>query len=297
MIEPLPDRDRLSRMLLRTLLQRAYRLPPRSDHLTPADLDLEAEDVTLTAVDGARLRGWYLPSDRGATDDGPHAAVLVMHGWGSAAEDLLPAAPAMHRDGLALLFLDARGHGRSETTDFMSMPRFAEDAEVALRWLRQRSDVDAGRVALLGHSVGAGAALLVAAEDREVAAVVSIASMAHPREMITRSFRRYRAPRPLIDASLRTMEEAIGARFDDFAPLHTIARVEAPVLVLHGLRDTTVPLDDARRLVAAADDATLRLVPQADHRNLDGFLPVLPDLVAFLHHHLQVIPAPTDGQG
>lgn len=277
-------------MLLRTLLRHAYRLPRRSHHLTPADLDLEAEDVTLTAVDGARLRGWYLPA---ATTGGPHAAVLVLHGWGSAAEDLLPAAPAMHRDGLALLFVDARGHGRSEATDFMSMPRFAEDAEVALAWLRQRSDVDADRVALLGHSVGAGAVLMVAAEDPGIAAVVSIASMAHPAELIGRSFRRYRAPGALVDAALRTMEEAIGRTFDDFAPLHTIARVEAPVFVLHGLQDTTVPLDDARRLVAAADDAVLRFVPQADHRSLDGFLPVLPDLVAFLHEHLQITHTPS----
>ena len=279
------------------MLQRLYRLPQRSHHLTPADLDLEAEDVTLTAVDGTRLRGWYLPAGRAAVDDGPHAAVVVVHGWGSAAEDLLPAAPAMHRDGLSLLFVDARGHGRSEATEFMSMPRFAEDTEVALAWLRQRSDVDADRIGLLGHSVGAGAALLVAAGDQDVAAVVSIASMAHPREMITRSFRRYRAPRALVDASLRTIEEAIGADFDDFAPLHTITRVEAPVLVLHGMRDTTVPVDDARRLVGAADDAVLRLVPAADHRHLDGFLPVLPDLVAFLHDHLQVTPGTDVGRG
>lgn len=278
-------------MLLDTLLQRVYRLPQRSDHLTPGDLDLEAEDVTLTAVDGARLRGWYLPA--GDRADGPHAAVLVMHGWASAAEDLLPAAPAMHRDGLALLFLDARGHGRSETTDFMSMPRFAEDAAVAVDWLRQRSDVDSARVALLGHSVGAGAALLVAADDEDIAAVVSIASMAHPREMITRSFRRYGAPMALVNASLRTMERRIGRTFDDFAPLTSIARTEAPVFVLHGLQDTTVPLDDARRLAAAArGEATLRYVPEADHRTLDGFLPVLPELVGFLHEHLQL--APTD---
>ena len=271
-------------MLLRTLLLRLYRLPDRSDHRTPSDLGLDAEDVEFGAVDGARLRGWFIPGD--TDDDQPHPVVLVMHGWASAAEDLLPAAPAMHDEGLSLLFVDARGHGRSDRTEFMSMPRFAEDVEAALRWLRARPDVDAERIALVGHSVGAGAALLVASRDPRIAAVVSIASMAHPEEMIDRSFRRYRAPGALIGAAQRTMERTIGARFDDFAPLHTIGRIDAPVFVLHGLGDTTVPPHDARRLAAAGRAATLRLVPLADHRSLDGFLPVLPEVAAHLHDAL-----------
>ena len=277
-------------MLLRTLLLRLYRLPERSDHLRPADLGLTAVDVELTTAGGARLRCWYLPAEPdqdGVGAGGPSPAVVVMHGWGSAAEDLLPAAPSLHEEGLSLLFVDARGHGRSEATDFMSMPRFAEDVETAVSWLRARADVDAGRIALLGHSVGAGAALLAAARDDHVAAVVSIASMAHPREAISRSFRRYLAPWALTRAALRTIEQTIGQRFDDFAPVQTIGRVHAPVLVLHGLRDTTVPVHDAQRLAsAAAGPATLRLVPGADHRDLDRFLPVLPEVVAFLHDHL-----------
>lgn len=271
----------LRRVLLRTLLLRLYRLPVRAVHLTPADLDLEAHDVGLEAVDGARLRGWFLPA-AGAEDGGAHPVVVVMHGWASAAEDLLPAAPAVVGAGLSMLFLDARGHGRSDPAEFMSMPRFAEDLSTAVAWLRERPDVDATRVALLGHSVGAGAALLVASHDPRITAVVSIASMAHPREMIGRSFRGYRAPQVLIRAALRTIERTIGYRFDDFAPLHTIARIDAPVLVLHGLDDPTVPADDAKRLAESGPSATLRLVPGADHRSLDGFLPVLPEVVTYL---------------
>jgi len=268
-------------MLLRPLLLRLYRLPARSVHRTPADLDLEAHDVGFAAADGARLRGWFLPAE-GADDGATHPVVVVMHGWGSAAEDLLPVAPAVIGAGMSMLFVDARGHGRSDAAEFMSMPRFAEDLRASVTWLRDRSDVDAARIALVGHSVGAGAALLVASQDPRIGAVVSIASMAHPREMIGRSFRAYRAPQTLIRAALRTIERTIGSRFDDFAPLHTIARIAAPVMVLHGLDDQTVPIDDARRLAEQGPSATLWLVPDADHRSLDGFLPVLPEVVAHL---------------
>jgi len=280
-------------MLLRTLLLRLYRLPARSVHLTPADLDLEAHDVEFEAVDGARLRGWFLPADE-VDDGGTHPVVVVMHGWASAAEDLLPAAPAVIRAGLSMLFIDARGHGHSDAVEFMSMPRFAEDLHTAVAWVRERPDVDAARIALVGHSVGAGAALLVAARDPGIAAVVSIASMAHPREVISRSFRRYRAPQPIIRAALRTIERTIGHRFDDFAPLHTIARIDAPVLVLHGLDDHTVPTGDARRLAERGPLATLRLVPGANHRSLDGFLPVLPEIVAHLCDALTQVPTDQD---
>jgi uncharacterized protein len=271
--------------MLRRLLLRLYRLPVRTTHRTPAQLGLTADDVEFEAIDGTRLRGWYLPAAE--RDDGSAApVVVVMHGWASAAEDLLPAAPALVGADLAMLFVDARGHGRSDSAEFMSMPRFAEDLDAAVAWLRARPDTDPHRIALIGHSVGAGAALLVASRDPDIAAVVSIASMAHPREVIGRSFRRYRAPRRVIHTVLRTIERTIGYRFDDFAPLHTITRIEAPVLVLHGLDDPTVPTDDATRLAEHGSSTTLRLVEGADHRSLDGFLPVMPEIVAHLHDAL-----------
>jgi uncharacterized protein len=288
----------MSGILLRTLLLRLYRLPVRSVHVTPADLGLEAHDVEFATVDGSRLRGWFLPADGaedgGVEDGGAHPVVVVLHGWASAAEDLLPAAPAVIGAGLSMLFVDARGHGRSDAAEFMSMPRFAEDLHAAVAWLRERPDVDGSRIALLGHSVGAGAALLVASRDPRIAAVVSIASMAHPREMIGRSFRRYRAPRWLVRAALLTIERTIGYRFDDFAPVHTIARIDAPVLVLHGLEDHTVPIVDAQRLAESGSSASLWLVPGADHRSLDGFLPILPEVVAHLREALTQTPSDQD---
>lgn len=289
--------------MLRRLLLRLYRLPERRLLPHPADLDLTAQDVELLAADGTRLRGWYVPADPDAAgttelaEDGPHPAVIMMHGWASSGGDLLPAAPHVVGAGLPMLLLDARGHGRSDAADFMSMPRFAEDVEAAVRWLRSHPDIDPDRIALVGHSVGAGACLLVASRDPRIAAVVSIASMAHPREMIGRSFRRHRAPRWLIRAALRTIERTIGHRFDDFAPLHTIGRVAAPVLVLHGRDDRTVPPSDAVRLAeAGGSSTTLRLVSGADHHDLDGFVPVIDEVLAHLRMALSPVRAPAREQ-
>jgi dipeptidyl aminopeptidase/acylaminoacyl peptidase len=219
-----------------------------------------------------------------------------MHGWGSAAADLLPAAPALLAAGLAALFIDARGHGASDPVDFMSMPRFAEDAAAGVTWLRADPRIDADRVGLVGHSVGAGASLLAAARDPRVAAVVAIAAMAQPAELIRGSKGLTPAPRRVANRVLATIEDTIGHRFDSFAPIVTIGQVSGEVLVVHGLADTTVPARDAARLVdAAGGRATLRLVPGAGHRSVEPFLPLVPEFAAYLATALSHAPVEPPG--
>ena len=77
---------------------------------------------------------------------------------------------------------------------------------------------------------------------------------------MTRLFMRARLPRPLIRYLLWRIEGLVGLWFDEFAPLSTIGRVDAPVLLVHGDRDEAIPLSDARALQAAATGRDLRLV-------------------------------------
>ena len=112
-------------------------------------------------------------------------------------------------------------------------PRFAEDIEAGLRWLEDARGIDPREVVLVGHSVGAGAALFAATRTR-VAGVVAVSCMAHPAELMTALMRRAHLPRALIRYLLWRTEGVTGLRFDDFAPKATIARVDAPVLIVHG---------------------------------------------------------------
>jgi len=206
-----------------------------------------------------------------------------MHGWGGSAADMAPLAGPLLAAGMHVLLLDARCHGRSDDDEFVSMPRFAEDLEGGLTWLRQRDDVDRSRLVLVGHSVGAGASLLVASRDHQVAAVVSIASLAHPKVFMARTLGK-RLPGPLTKLALRYVERTIGHRFETFAPVHTIGRVQVPVLLVHGDRDTTVPAADAYELQAQAPGHTqLLIVKGANHTSIGASIEELtPALHAFL---------------
>jgi fermentation-respiration switch protein FrsA (DUF1100 family) len=73
---------------------------------------------------------------------------------------------------------------------------------------------------------------------------------------------------------LRYIEWVIGASFRDIAPQRTIAKVQSPVLLVHGECDATVPVADAEILFRrrAGDHVRLLRVPGAGHRSI-GHLP------------------------
>lgn len=215
-------------------------------------------EARLPTVNGKHLFGWFIPAGERAP------ALVVMHGWGGNAGMMLPLAAPLHEHGYALLLVDARCHGQSDDDSFASLPRFAEDIDAALAWLAGQPEVDAARLGVIGHSVGAGAALLAASRRRDLRAVVSLAAFAHPAGMMRRWLASKRIPHwPFGAYILAYVQRVIGFRFDDIAPCHTIARVTCPVLLVHGLEDDTVPVDEARQIHAArsSDAVELLLVP------------------------------------
>ena len=153
-----------------------------------------------------------------------------MHGWGGNAEMMLPLAAPLHAAGYSLLLVDARCHGLSDGDSFASLPRFAEDIEAALCWLARQPEVDP---------------LALAAMMRRWLASKRIPFW------------------PLGAYILAYVKWVIGHRFNAIAPCNTIAQLRCPVLIVHGLADDTVPVEEARQIFAARtnDAVELLLVP------------------------------------
>src|SRR5574343_473121 len=215
-------------------------------------------EVRLPTANGKNLFGWFIPAGE------RRPALVIMHGWGGNAGMMLPLAAPLHAAGYALLLIDARCHGRSDDDSFASLPRFAEDIEAGLHWLARQSEVDRQALGVIGHSVGAGAALLVASRRSDLRAVVSLAAFAHPAMMMRRWLATLHIPYwPLGAYILAYVQRVIGQRFEAIAPCRTIARVTCPVLIVHGLADETVPVAEARQIHAArtCDAVELLLLP------------------------------------
>ena len=241
----------------------SFRAPRIREQSSPEQYGLAYREVTIPTENGKRLFAWFVPSPTA----GPAPTVAVVHGWGGNAEMMLPLAQPLHRAGYAVLLFDSRNHGRSDSDGFSSLPRFAEDLGRALDWLALQPDVDAVRVAALGHSVGAAAALLVASRRRDLAAVASIAAFADPESMMRRVLAAHHIPYfPFGRLVLRYVQRAIGHRFSDIAPCNTIRQVRCPVLLLHGSDDATVPVEDAMAIYDRRPSDQVRLLILAgDH--------------------------------
>ncbi|MDD5479135.1 alpha/beta fold hydrolase [Rhodoferax sp.] len=184
--------------------------------------------------------------------------VVLMHGWGGNGSQLMPAARELHAQGWRVLLPDARCHGLSDADTFSSLPRFAEDIDAALNWLLAHEATSQHRLVVLGHSVGAAAAILCASRRTDVSAVVSVSAFAHPEQVMQRWLAQYRIPFwPVGWLVNRYVEHVIGHRFNDIAPVSRIGLIGCPVLLVHGNRDKVVPLDCALRLRDAGAHATL----------------------------------------
>lgn len=271
------------RRLAHLAILRGLRAPRLGHTQAPDDPRVASalvRDVHITGARGKSLFAWLVsPPSQFAR---PVPAVVVMHGWGANAAMMWQVVPPLHDAGFAVLLVDARCHGRSDDEDYTSMPRFAEDIAAGLAWLRRQPGIAPDRLALVGHSVGAAAALLYASRHRDVRAVVSLAAFAHPREVMRAFMAEKRVPYPLVGwYVMRHVQRVIGSSFDAIAPLHTITQVHCPVLVVHGRQDTVVPVGDAIRLVARQARARLVQV-DGEHDLREALAPHAGLLVDFL---------------
>jgi hypothetical protein len=121
------------------------------------------QDVTLHTSDGLSLAASYVPSRNGA-------AVIVFPGRTPATRQ---HAQLLADPRYGVLTLDRRGEGESQGELNLFGYNGEGDVRAALDFLSRRPDIERGKVAGLGLSVGGELLLQAAAHDRRLRAVVS----------------------------------------------------------------------------------------------------------------------------
>jgi len=220
--------------------------------ISPADLGLPFEDITV-ASDGLDLPAWFIP----ARDGAPGPGVVLVHGWESARDRTLPMVVFLHAAGFHCLTFDVRAHGANPAEALpLSAGEFGLDAAAAFDVLMDRPEVTVG--AISGHSMGAIGAILAAAADPRVAALVATAGAADPYRLTRQTFRLAHLPipdpiaYPLAWLTTRVYLRPRGHAVRSVSASAAVARYSGSILLAHGDGDAVVPSSHLERLARAA---------------------------------------------
>ena len=197
--------------------------------------------------DGLRLRAWLSRGDR----DLP--AVIIVHGLGDTLESYQEHAESFIDRGHTVLLPDLRGHGGSESRYTTLGGHESEDVRAAMRYLKAVGLADDGFV-LMGHSMGAVAVLLAAADRSDVRAVIAEAPFDTYRNTVADHARLvYGLPSwvPLIPLSIQGAEWRAGFDADAIDAVAAASRMQAPLLAIVDGDDRRMPEPVVRRIVDA----------------------------------------------
>ncbi|MGD0898405.1 MAG: alpha/beta fold hydrolase [Thermoguttaceae bacterium] len=238
------------------------------------------EDCEFPSFDGVTLRGTYVHRHTSQR----HGVVVFCHEFGG---DRRAAASYVLRlldRGFDVFAFDFRNHGTSDRMEGYMPRNWATRYEVndvlgAINYLRTLDDADVAGVALLGLCRGGCAAISAASRHNGIWAVIT--DGAFESRWVTTTYIRRFMPRFVRPASLLTvvpwfLQVLYGTFVHDLVARklkhpciklkNDIRRVRQPLLMIHGARDHTIPVELAHRLWRRLrTHARLWIVPKGNH--------------------------------
>lgn len=218
-------------------------------------------EVLHLDIEGGRVEAWFVPGE-GVSPEAPGPLVVFAHGNAELIDQWPTGLRGYQQRGISVLLPEFRGYGRSDGDP--SQDALKQDYAAYYDLVTARPEVDASRVVLHGRSIG-GAVIAQLATQRPSRAMIQQSSPASIRLMA----RRFLAPGFLVR--------------DPYDSVAVVRDYPAPVLVMHGKDDGTVPPSHARRLAEASTHPGSRLIfYDVDHNTLPPSGPYWDEIERFL---------------
>lgn len=210
---------------------------------SPKDWGLPFENIQLTADDGTRLHGWFIPNNKS------DKVVLFFHGNAGNISHRRESVAIFHRLGLSVLIFDYRGYGLSQGKP--SELGTYHDARAAWRYLTEQRKINPKNIILFGRSLGGAVATKLAGEV-EASGLIVESTFSSARDMANRIM-------PVI-------AYVVWLRFD-YNTAANIKKVHYPVLIVHSPEDDIIPYKLGQKIFAAANEPKTFLKMKGDHNN------------------------------
>jgi hypothetical protein len=228
--------------------QRSMLFPiPQVGRTTPQAAGFgEAEEHFLTTEDGEKVIIWHVPAKPG------HAVILYFPGNGDYLAGRVGRFRDMTSDGTGLVALSYRGYAGSSGEP--SEQGLLRDAAAAYAFTSVRYAAD--KIVVWGFSLGTGVAVALAAEQ-PIGKLILEAPYTSAADIAAGLFR---------FAPVRLLMR------DPFRSDQRIARVTAPLLIMHGTDDPVISIASGERLFALAHEPKQFVrFPGGGHDNLGDF--------------------------
>jgi fermentation-respiration switch protein FrsA (DUF1100 family) len=220
-------------------------VPGRALTMTPADVGMDYQDISIETTDGVTLHGWFIVGRSSRV-------LLFFHGNAGNISHRLYSMRQFQDLGLSVLIIDYRGYGQSEgrTTE----RGIYRDADAAWRYLIEDRGVVASDIIIFGRSLGASVASRLAAQHQPLALVVESSFTSIPD--IAKDLYPWLPVRWLSRLNHATRDY--------------IKEVRCPVLVVHSRDDEIIPFHHAETIFASANEPRTLLEIRGTHN--DAFL-------------------------
>ncbi len=231
--------------------------------INPSNFGLKYEEVNFRTRDGLTLKAWFIPCE------GKKTTIIVCHGYPFDKGNILPSSLFLHKEYNLFLF-DFRAMGESEGRYTTVGYHEKKDLLAAVDYLKSRG---IERMGALGFSLGG--AVIIMADSPDIKAIVSDSSYATLDLMIHSLFRHYHFLRYPFVFTVKSLSRLV-LKFNtsSVSPVDTIKEVETPILLIHGERDSQIPVKNAYLLHEAAPKSELWIVPGADHGEAQALGPI-----------------------
>lgn len=227
----------------------------------PSEVGLKADKITFNFRDGTTSPGWLIEGRRAA---GP--IVIMSHGWNSSRYQAIARAPLLADIASRVVLYDLRGHGDS-TAPSCRMGIVEVDDLISVI---DRVATDGKPIVLFGTSMGAGISIAAAARtgSPRVAGVIAEGAYRRLFEPLAAHLKCVKLPIfPFAFLGWFYVEWSLG-RFGKFDRAWFAARLQCPLLVLHGSDDRVCSMEEAKRIAEAAPQGTLVAIEGGGHGDL-----------------------------